>query len=104
MRWMRDEGNSVTNTSRRRSKLPRDVVSEKPDDDSTPEQPRARRSGAIAAMGRALDSLTANEANNWRTGSMHENVQELDTGLFTPSIVSDRIPQLTMRGTRHSRR
>jgi ParB family chromosome partitioning protein len=89
---MRNEGNSAMSTGRRRSKQLRDVVSEKLDDGSTPEQPRARTSGAVAAMGRALGSLTANEADNWRAGSMHENVQELDAGLFTPSAVSDRIP------------
>jgi ParB family chromosome partitioning protein len=92
MRWTKEEGNSVTSIGRRRSKQLRDIVSEKPDDGSTPKQPLARSSGAVAAMGRALDSLTANEADNWPRGPMHENVQELDAGLFTPSTVSDRIP------------
>lgn len=65
---------------------------EKPDDDSTLEQPRAHPSGAIAAIGLSLHSLTASAANNWRPRSSHENVQEHDAALFTPSTVSDRIP------------
>lgn len=92
MRWMKNKGNSAMSTGRRRSELLRDAVPEKPDDGSTLEQPRARMSGAVAAMGRALDSLTANEADNWRADSMRESIQELDAGLFTPSTISDRIP------------
>lgn len=57
--------------------------------------PQARPSGAVKAMSLGLDRLSAEaaQAKTLREElANRETTQELDPALFTPSIVSDRIP------------
>lgn len=74
------------------------VAAGKPSRPAEGSLPHARPSGAVKAMSLGLDRLTAEAAQAKvlrEELASRETTQELDPNLFTPSIVSDRIPSTT---------
>lgn len=74
------------------------VAAGKPTRPSEGAVPQARPSGAVKAVGLGLDRLHAEAAQAKvlrEELASRETTQELDPNLFTPSIVSDRIPSTT---------
>ena len=74
------------------------VAAGKPSRPAEGSLPHARPSGAVKAMSLGLDRLTAEAAQAKvlrEELARRETTQELDPALFTPSIVSDRIPSNT---------
>ncbi|SON58494.1 replication protein B (plasmid) [Hartmannibacter diazotrophicus] len=71
------------------------VAAGKPLPPSGGSTPQARPSGAVKAMSLGLDRLSAEAAQAKALReelANRETTQELDTGLFSPSPISDRIP------------